>query len=141
MSVHAPVSSMFTLSAVIYQSWCCAAVRSQVLLPRYVGFSTLSACVYGGCIVSCILCHLSLSLSLSGSGSKSATGLLEWLEIDSALDAFVMTNHQTAFSQSKYMYFTPTNPRMLPVRENRIILAPRCHVHNLVGMHGNCLFS
>ena len=37
----------------------------------------------------------------TGSGSKSATGLLEWLEVDSALDAFVMTNHQTAFSQSK----------------------------------------
>ena len=50
----------------------------------------------------------SLSLSLSGSGSKSATGLLEWLEVDSALDAFVMTNHQTAFSQSKY--FTLANP-------------------------------
>ena len=47
-------------------------------------------------------------LSLSGSGSKSATGLLEWLEVDSALDAFVMTNHQTAFSQSKY--FTLANP-------------------------------
>ena len=70
---------------------------------------------------TCILCHLSLFLSfflflsLSGSGSKSATGLLEWLEIDSALDAFVMTNHQTAFSQSEY--FTLANPRMLPVKD------------------------
>ena len=63
---------------------------------------------------------LSLSLSLSGSGSKSATGLLEWLEIDSALDAFVMTNHQTAFSQSKYS--TLANPRMLPVKENNNII-------------------
>lgn len=39
-----------------------------------------------------------------GSGSKSATGLLEWLEVDSALDAFVMTNHQTAFSQNGQAY-------------------------------------
>ena len=59
---------------------------------------------------------LSLSLSLSGSGSKSATGLLEWLEVDSALDAFVMTNHQTAFSQSKYL--TLANPCMHPVTQS-----------------------
>ena len=58
----------------------------------------------------------SLSLFLSGSGSKSATGLLEWLEVDSALDAFVMTNHQTAFSQSKH--FILANPYMHPVRMN-----------------------
>ena len=45
--------------------------------------------------------HMFCCLLHSGSGSKSATGLLEWLEVDSALDAFVMTNHQTAFSQSK----------------------------------------
>lgn len=49
-----------------------------------------------------LACHiLCLFLFASGSGSKSATGLLEWLDIDSSLDAFVMTNHQTAFSQSK----------------------------------------
>ena len=95
--------------------------------------------------------HLSLSLSLSlclffflslsGSGSKSATGLLEWVEIDSALDAFVMTNHQTAFSQSKY--FTLANLRMLPVKENNICTwtlgwwDPQCIVyHNCCVVEG-----
>lgn len=49
----------------------------------------------------------SFSMLSAGSGSKSATGLLEWLDVDSSLDAFVMTNHQTAFSQSKTLAYIP----------------------------------
>lgn len=41
---------------------------------------------------------------LLGSGSKSATGLMEWSEPDSAMDAFVMANHQTIYSSSKWRY-------------------------------------
>ena len=34
-------------------------------------------------------------------GAKSATGLLEWSDVDMALDAFVITNHTTVYAQSK----------------------------------------
>ena len=38
-----------------------------------------------------------------GAGSKSATGLMEFMDPDAALDAFVLVNHQTVFSQSKHL--------------------------------------
>ena len=38
--------------------------------------------------------------SLPGPSCKSATGLMEWADIDMALDAFVLGNHQTLFAKS-----------------------------------------
>ena len=40
---------------------------------------------------------------LSLVGAKSATGLMEWADIEISLEAFVFANHQTMFSQSKDM--------------------------------------
>ncbi len=38
----------------------------------------------------------------SGAGSKSATGLMEFMDPDASLDAFVLVNHQTVYSQSEW---------------------------------------
>lgn len=45
-----------------------------------------------------------LVMSPAGAGSKSATGLMEFMDPDSALDSFVLVNHQTVFSQSKQWF-------------------------------------
>ena len=49
------------------------------------------------------LLHLSPSLSCwyFCLGAKSSTGLMEWINVETALEAFVLANHQQVFSQSK----------------------------------------
>lgn len=42
---------------------------------------------------------------ITGVGTKSATGLMEWIEPEGAMDAFVMANHQTIYSGSKFYIF------------------------------------
>ena len=36
-------------------------------------------------------------------GAKSATGLMEWIEMEVALEAFIIANHQTVYSQGTYI--------------------------------------
>ena len=58
-----------------------------------VGCTTIVLC----CLVSFVLSFLFCLVS----GAKSATGLLEWSDVDSALDAFVIANHTTVYAQSE----------------------------------------
>ena len=48
-----------------------------------------------------MLKHSHFIMFFFGLGNKSATGLMEWADEDTALDAFVLTNHQTAMSKSE----------------------------------------
>lgn len=43
-------------------------------------------------------CTCSLVMLLLG--VKSATGLMEWMTVEASLEAFILANHQTVYSQS-----------------------------------------
>ena len=46
------------------------------------------------------MCFIVVPL-FSSPGAKSATGLMEWNDVEAALEAFILANHQTVYSQSK----------------------------------------
>ena len=52
-------------------------------------------------LVSCLHISPSLSCCYFCLGAKSSTGLMEWMNVETALEAFLLANHQQVFSQSK----------------------------------------
>ena len=81
-----------SLLAGIYKSGSPGSVGYQVLLSRY------SLMVAGRCAP---FTPSSSSFPYSaGPSTKSCTGLMEWADQEAVLDVFVLTNHQTIYSQS-----------------------------------------
>ena len=81
-----------SLLAGIYKSGSPGSIGYQVLLSRY------SLMVAGRCAP---FTPSSSSFPYSaGPSTKSCTGLMEWADQEAVLDVFVLTNHQTIYSQS-----------------------------------------
>ena len=60
-----------------------------------------------------------------GSAAKSCTGLLEWPDQDTALDAFVLANHQTIYSQSTSDHHTaPGDPPSSSLLVTTVVYLP-----------------
>lgn len=51
----------------------------------------------------------------TGAGNKSATGLMEWIDVDTSLDAFVLANHQTVYSESEFTLALFKRPQLVLV--------------------------
>ena len=75
-----------------------------------------------------IVVSRSLSLSVcAGPSVKSATGLMEWGDVDLALEAFVLGNHHTLFAKSGSQLHTartyiPLSPFVPPLLSFRYLL-------------------
>ncbi len=66
-----------------------------VVDSTHLWVGSVCGCGYGCSFYECYL----IMFFIISEGAKSATGLMEWIEMEVALEAFIIANHQTVYSQ------------------------------------------